>query len=277
MARLIRGETFANVYEELLRQLTNKPEFTDTAPRGMRIKEISDVVLQIERSEINMFDNDARGIDHRYLAGELLWYFAGRRDIEFISKYSSFWENIKNNDGTLNSAYGYQLWGTENQFGFTEWKWAIAALSKDADSRQAIIRFNKPEVSFDGNKDFICTLAGVFQIRDGKLNLAINMRSSDAILGLTFDIPFFSLLIQAMRAELLPIVPDLEIGKLTMLLNSSHIYERHFELVKEMLDNPFTDCALPIYESNLVNLPVNKILSYKLADDALASWIKDNC
>lgn len=28
------------------------------------------------------------------MLGELVWYFTGRDDVEFISKFSSFWERI---------------------------------------------------------------------------------------------------------------------------------------------------------------------------------------
>lgn len=275
MSLLIKGSNFADVYEQLLWNLHHEPEFDDISPRGMKIKEIRDVLLEIKHSDINMFTNDVRDIDHRYLAGELLWYFSGRNDLEFIKEYSSFWENIVNDNGTLNSAYGMQIFKLSNQYGFTEWEWARYSLLKDYDTRQAIIRFNKPYVSFMGNKDFVCTLTGTFSIRDGKLDLSIVMRSSDAILGLTYDVPFFSLLIQAMRVELLSAYPDLQIGKLTLLLHSSHIYERHFNLVEDMLDNPFHSYSLPEYKANLICKPIDFLKEHKSLDgDGLVEWIR---
>jgi thymidylate synthase len=275
LATLIKGDMFADAYVQLLGKLANHPEFTNTAPRGLKIKEISNVILEIEDSTVNMFDNQIRGIDHKYLAGELLWYFSGRNDIDFIRRYSKFWENITNEDGTLNSAYGYQLWGIKNKHGFTEWDWAVESLKKDCDSRQAIIRFNKPDVSFLGNKDFVCTLTGTFQIRNSKLNLEINMRSSDAILGLTYDVPFFSLLVQAMVSELKETYPIIEAGSLTMMLNSSHIYERHFDLVDDMLKHEFVDYSLPMYDKKLIGLNVGDILVS--TEDDLAHWIANHC
>jgi thymidylate synthase len=197
--------------------------------------------------------------------------------VEFISKYSKFWEKIANSDGTCNSAYGYQLWGIKNEFGYTEWQWALGSLLNDKDTRQAIVRFNKPMHSFDGNRDFVCTLNGVFQIRDDKLNLFISMRSSDAIKGLTFDFPFFSLLQQMMRLQLLNEYPDLEIGSLDMVLNSSHIYESDFELVSNMLDaadiDYFEADALPVANADLIGMSVEDILS---ANDPLSKWIQEN-
>jgi len=275
MARFIQGNTFATVYEKLLRELTKNPEYTDTAPRGMKIKEIRDVVLEISDSTKNLFTNSVRGVDETYLAGELLWYLSARRDLEFIKTYSKFWEKIADASGNLNSAYGFQLWDNANEHGITEWEWAKSSLLHDRDTRQAIMRFNKPEVSYHGNKDFVCTLTGVFQIRNNKLNLSVNMRSSDAILGLTYDIPFFSLLIQIMCNELRTAgTTDVVPGTLTMLLNSSHVYERHFDLVNNMLTSEFRDASLPVYDYDLVKKPANDIVEAKCD---LSKWIKSRC
>jgi len=261
------------VYEEVLRKLTYEFQHEDTAPRGLKIHEITNLLIKIEDSSSNMFSNKVRGVDKQYLAGELLWYLSGRNDTAFITKYSSFWDKISNNDATANSAYGYQLWNVKNKHGLTEWDWAKTSLINDKDTRQSVIRFNKPDVSFEGNKDFVCTLNGVFQIRGGKLNLFINMRSSDAVLGLTYDVPFFSLLIQIMRFELSKHDIFVEPGSLTMMLNSSHVYERHFELVEEMLEHEFIEDSLPRYDEDLVMKRVDEIKSNK---SKLGVWISNN-
>ena len=48
-----------------------------------------------------------RNISKRYLAAELLWYFCGRNDVEFIGKYASMWKRLTDDGVTSNSAYGY--------------------------------------------------------------------------------------------------------------------------------------------------------------------------
>ena len=50
------------------------PEF-ETSPRGQKIKEISDAILINEDPTSNLFNNSARDVPLKYLAGELLWYF----------------------------------------------------------------------------------------------------------------------------------------------------------------------------------------------------------
>ena len=42
-----------------------------------------------------------------YAIGELIWYWSGRNDVDFIDHFSKFWRNISDDGKTANSAYGY--------------------------------------------------------------------------------------------------------------------------------------------------------------------------
>lgn len=248
--KVLVAPSYAVAYKKLVEEVLNKNEF-ETSPRGFKIKEIMNLSLQITNPYNNLFENKAREFPYKYLAGELLWYFSCRNDIEFISKYSKFWNNIANPDGkTVNSAYGHLIYDLKNENNITSWEWAKQSLLKDKDSRQAIIRFNRPSHEFYENKDFVCTLVGTFHIRNNKLNLSIVMRSQDIIRGTTFDIPFFMLLQQIMLLELKQTYPDLELGTYTHTMQSAHLYEEHFELAKNMLNEKFVNKKMPLLANN---------------------------
>ena len=126
------------------------------------------------------------------------------------------------------------------------------SLIEDKDSRQSIIHFNKPSHQWKGNKDFVCTLNGIFQIRDNRLNFTVDMRSNDLVLGTATDVAFFCLLQQQMLKHLRLTYPDLKMGSYTHIVHSLHIYERHFNLVKEMLTTPFSHMSYPPLNKNLI-------------------------
>ncbi len=174
MSSIVR-ETFSELYKEILNNIYINPEY-ETSPRGLKIKEVTNVELILTDPTSNLFYNSKRSPKLRYLYPELMWYFSGKNDLEFISKYSKFWNKIANDNGTVNSAYGYLLFNQQNEYGYTEYQWAYESLKNDKDTRQAILRFNKPQHSYDGNKDFVCTLNGIFQIRDNKLKFTTTMR-----------------------------------------------------------------------------------------------------
>ena len=177
---------------------------------------------------------------------------------EEFGKASKFWLKLANPDGTVNSAYGYLIWGNHSHGNAfeqhyervssgdgvilspstkmrTPWGWAKESLIADKDTRQAILRFSLPSHQWVGNKDQVCTLHGNFLIRNDELHLSIVMRSNDLVLGLVYDLPWFCSLIDKMLVELLPHYPHLTKGHYTHTVHSLHIYDKNEDMVKKML------------------------------------------
>jgi thymidylate synthase len=250
--RIFSAETFADVYESILNDLLINPEYK-VSPRGQLVHEIENGIFKISNPLSCLYENKVRGSQYKYIAGELLWYFSGSNDLDFIKKYSKFWEKLVNEDRSLNSAYGHLIFTKKNENKFNQWRWAYRSLIEDKDTRQAIMHFNLPEHQFIGNKDFVCTLNLLFQIRDNRLNLTTMMRSNDVILGLPMDIVFFVSL-QLQMLKLIKVkYPEVELGAYTHIANSLHLYDRNFEIVKNMLAEKFESVEIPSIEQNLVN------------------------
>ena len=270
----IKHQHFSEIYKQLLTEAYHYPDYI-SSPRGLMIRELTNVELHLEDPYSNSFKNSFRSPKPDYLYPELLWYFSDRNDLEFISHYSKFWNRIANEDGTVNSAYGNLLFTEKNEYGLTEYQWALESLKKDKDSRQAIIRFNKPKHSYIGNKDFVCTLNGTFHIRKNKngveyLNLTTTMRSQDVWFGIIYDIPFYTLLQQQMHKHLRKYYPNLLIGDFRHYVLSEHIYEKDFDAVEQMLDREFQPDSVAInYSTDLINEDGSPSKELNLAMDAV--------
>lgn len=242
-------DSFAELYVKLLQGVYYHPDFV-VSPRGLKVKERVNAHFTLTNSLDNLFDNEARAFPQRYLAGELYWYLTGRNDLEFIARYSKFWAGIANVDGTVNSAYGHLLFKGNP----CEWRFAYDALSTDYDTRQAILHFNQPRhISRVKSGDFPCTLTATFLLRDHKLNLTVNMRSQDLVRGLTFDLPFFSVLQQNMLLLLRQHDHGLKLGWLSLFVNSLHLYKSDWALARKMLLHPFKRANLPMLTQPVVN------------------------
>lgn len=262
----IQGSTFAAIYEQILRNIYLNPEYI-SSPRGMKIKEQTNLEITLTDPTSNLFINKYRSPKLNYLYPELLWYFLGRNDLDFISNYSKFWNKLTNT-GTLNSAYGYLLFTQKNEHGYSEYTWALESLINDKDSRQSILRFNKPAHSYKGNRDFVCTLNGIFNIRNNKLNFTTTMRSQDVWFGIIYDMPFFTILMQQMLSHLQEYYPELTLGKYVHYVLSEHIYEKDFSNIEQMLQYPFISDSTPLLNYNLIDKygkPSNK-LEYVLGE-----------
>lgn len=90
--------------------------------------------------------------------------------------------------------------------------------------------------------DVPCTLLGIFDIVDDKLNLTIVMRSNDLYLGTPYNIQMFSFLQQTMANTL-----KLELGSYTHIVHNMHIYYKNIvELKNSMKLSEFKSKSMKI-------------------------------
>ena len=223
-----------NDYFKLLSKIYNDGQ--SITARGVTFRELIDQKIVIDPS-YNYYSCPSRHIENtsKYLFGELAWYLSGNRYINGINKYSKFWNQIANKDETANSNYGYLVF-YRKKYEFTNYEWCLNSLISDKHSRQAVMLYNSKEFYYEGNKDFLCTQTQQFFIRNNELISIVNIRSSDAIKGLTFDIPWWSLVQQKLLLDLKTVRHNnLVLGDLIINIGSAHIYNKDLELVNKML------------------------------------------
>jgi len=217
--------SISNVVKELICRINSFG--TESAPRGQKVRELELEMLRLD-PHFSLMDFEDRPFNYKYFMGELGWYLLKDRNIDFINNFSSFWKNIADEGGHINSNYGNLLFGDQLQ-------WALDSLKKDKNTRQAVCFLNQPKFQYEGNKDFVCTMYLNFWIRDNKLNMKVQMRSNDIFFGLTYDAPFFSFVQQSMWYWLKDTYKDLELGTYYHCADNIHYYERHFELADKIV------------------------------------------
>lgn len=191
-------------------------------------KELTNVKIQLKDITQNIVS--IRNISPAYLFGEWLWYFTGRNSVKFISSFGSMWSKLTDDGKTNNSAYGYRM---KYEFGFNQIETIIALLRKDPDSRRAVINLNVPNKNVIETKDEPCTIALQFLIRNDKLHCTAMMRSNDIWYGFPYDVAFFTEL-QMYIADRLQI----GYGTYTHFDVSLHMYEKDFESIDKIIENP---------------------------------------
>lgn len=263
-------------YPELLVKILAKGN--KISPRGQEIKELNHVQLEVTNNIFTFQGVRDLNFILNYYWCELAWYMSGDRRAEYIALCAKLWEKIKNPDGTLNSNYGYlifyhrthhpsvvgpqALYPSVKVETMTPFDWAVHSLKNDKDSRQAVITYNNGGYNFEGNKDYICTQHQAFYIRQEKLNCYVALRSSDAIFGLTYNMPWWSIVQQQLRLALLPTYPNLQLGDIIVTIYSAHIYQQHYELVEKMLKT-----QIDRYHLELTSLiPLGKTLDWYVSN-----------
>lgn len=202
----------------------------EVRPRGYLIKEIEDLQLTVNPLFPFMtFQNRNYSVD--YFKKEMLWKLSANKYDESIKQHAQMWGSVQNPDGTFNSNYGVFWFGEQNGF------WSVVQeLIRDVDSRRAVIPMLSKEHLKPETIDTVCTESVGFRIRDGQLNMSIHMRSSDQIFGLGTDIPTFAFLYRLVYGVLHMMECDINLGTMCITAMSSHIYDRHFQMVKRILD-----------------------------------------
>lgn len=213
-----------DIYFTLCKDLLHAPIIENT-------RELNNVKIQLTDIKDNIVS--IRDISATYLFAELLWYFAGRNDVDFIGTFASMWKRLSDDGETCNSAYGYLM---KKKHGFDQIEKVIELLKYDPSSRRAVINLNVPNENVIETKDEPCTIALQFLIRNGKLNCTGMMRSNDIWFGLPYDIAFFTELQKYIADRL-----NVKYGTYTHFVTSLHMYDRDKEKIAKIVENPVSN------------------------------------
>lgn len=185
----------------------------------------------------------SRQLGRRFLAAEAAWILSGDNRVSTIKPFAKTIGNYSDDGRYFMGAYGPPV---RDQLPYV-----IQALRQDPNTRQAVLTIWRPRPG--SSKDVPCTVSLQWLLRDGKLHCVCNMRSSDAWLGVVYDQFNFSCLSAFVAAHL---DPAPELGQLTFMFGSSHLYESHWEEAREALaDDGGDELVLPLTPAEWASNP----------------------
>jgi thymidylate synthase len=235
MAYLIRGGGIGEVWEKLLVAILEDGK--EVSPRGMKTKEILNMTIEVDDGLDNIITSETRDLNYRFMVAEWLWIQAGMNDVATLALYNSMMREFSDDGVILSGAYGPRL--------KPQWEYIIDNL-QNHDTRQAVATIFTPVPA--KSRDIPCTISLQWIIREDCVNCTVNMRSSDAWLGIPYDFFTFSQLTNLVASRL-----DLPVGSMTMHLTSSHLYERHWRSSElELLNNTISSIYSPQLSKNTV-------------------------
>lgn len=167
----------------------------------------------------------------RGVFGELSAFLKGATTLEaFEAEGCNYWKDWAFPDGSLGPIYGFQWrqWGPD---GHDQIRALIEGIHKSPHSRRHVVTSWNPT---DMHLMCLPPCFPTFQVRIGRnkrLDLVVNQRSADVMIGLPSDIILFATLMHLLANET-GMVP----GDLTFHLGSAHIYWAHRSTVNEYLE-----------------------------------------
>jgi thymidylate synthase len=221
---IVRAQSLDNAWYNQLQEIMEYGR--STSPRGQLTKELPSKTLEFDMNRCVII-NPERALGYKFMAAEAWWILTGQDDVATIAPYSKNISNFSDDGHKFFGAYGPRI--------VEQLDYVVAALMKDADTRQSVLttwRPNPPET-----KDVPCTIAMDWLIRDNTLECHVFMRSSDNWLGIPYDAFNFSMLsCEILRRLNFNGPKSYQLGNCYLTAASSHLYERDFDAVNRVLD-----------------------------------------
>ena len=192
---------------------------------------------------------------------EILWIWQ-KKSNNIHDLHSHIWDSWADENGSIGKAYGYQL-GKKSIYPegeFDQVDRVLYDLKHNPQSRRILTNIYNFDDLHEMNL-YPCAYSMTFNVTGDTLNGILNQRSNDMLTANNWNVLQYSLLIM-MFAQ----VSGLKPGKLIHVIADAHIYDRHVELVKEVIAKPQHKAPTLKINPNVKNFYDFKLEDFELID-----------
>ena len=166
---------------------------------------------------------------------ELLWIWQAKSN-NVHDLRTRVWDAWADENGSIGKAYGYQL-GVKHQYPegeFDQVDRVLFDLKNHPESRRIMTNiYNHHDLSEMGL--YPCAYSVTLNVTGNKLNMILNQRSQDMLVANNWNVCQYAILLH-MFAQ----VSGFEVGTLLHVIADAHIYDRHVDAVKRIIElEPF--------------------------------------
>jgi len=190
---------------------------------------------------------------------EILWIWQ-KKSNNIKDLNSHIWDSWADENGSIGKAYGYQL-GVKHKYKegmFDQVDRVLYDLKHNPASRRIMTNiYNHHDLSEMGL--YPCAYSVTFNVVGNKLNAILNQRSQDMLTANNWNVCQYAILVH-MFAQ----VSGLEVGELVHVIADAHIYDKHVEMVKEIMKETPYDAPKLIIDKSITNFYDFTVDSFKL-------------
>ncbi len=192
---------------------------------------------------------------------ELLWIWQ-KKSNNVHDLHSHIWDSWADETGSIGKAYGYQL-GKKSIYPEGEFD-QVDRVLYDLKHNPASRRIMTNIYNFDDLHEmhlYPCAYSMTFNVSGDTLNGILNQRSNDMLTANNWNVLQYSLLLM-MFAQ----VSGLKAGTLIHVISDAHLYDRHIDLVKEVMEKPQHPAPKLIMDKSITNFYDFTVDSFELED-----------
>ncbi len=180
-----------------------------------------------------------RKVAFKTCVDEMLWIWQ-KKSNNIADLKGKIWDAWADENGSIGKAYGYQL-GVKHQYRegmFDQVDRVLYDLKENPFSRRMIVNMYV-HADLHEMALYPCAYSMTFNVTEDRntgkkvLNAVLNQRSSDVLTANNWNVVQYAVLL-SMFAQVSGMVP----GELVHMIADAHIYDRHVDIVKELIQRP---------------------------------------
>jgi thymidylate synthase len=190
---------------------------------------------------------------------EILWIWQ-KKSNNIKDLNSHIWDAWADENGSIGKAYGYQL-SVKHKYPegmFDQVDRILFDLKTNPYSRRIIANLYNPQDLHEMHL-YPCVYSLLLNVVDGKLNAVLTQRSQDMLVANNWNVCQYAILVY-MLAQ----VSGLAVGELIHVVADSHIYDRHVETVKEVINHESFPAPRLIIDENIKDFYQFTVDSFEL-------------
>lgn len=192
---------------------------------------------------------------------EILWIWQ-KKSNNVHDLHSHIWDSWADENGSIGKAYGYQL-GKKSIYPegeFDQVDRVLFDLKNNPHSRRIMTNLYNFDDLHEMNL-YPCAYSMTFNVSGDTLNGILNQRSNDMLTANNWNVLQYSILLM-MFAQ----VSGLKAGTLVHVIADAHIYDRHIDIVKEIIAKPQHKAPKLKMNPNVKNFYDFKVEDFELED-----------
>lgn len=190
---------------------------------------------------------------------EILWIWQ-KKSNNVKDLNSRIWDSWADKNGSIGKAYGYQL-GIKHQYKegmFDQVDRLIFDLKNSPHNRRMVTSiFNHQDLHEMAL--YPCAYGMEFNVKGGKLNAVLNQRSQDMLAANGWNVTQYAILV-----HMFAITVGLKPGELVHKIVDCHIYDRHIDIMKQLIKRPQYDAPKLVINSEVKDFYSFKVEDFKL-------------
>ena len=192
---------------------------------------------------------------------EILWIWQ-KKSNNVRDLHSRIWDQWTDENGSIGKAYGYQL-GVKHKYKegeFDQVDRVLYDLKHNPASRRIMTNIYTFADLHEMNL-YPCAYSMTFNVSGDTLNAILNHRSADMLTANNWNVAQYAALL-IMIAQ----VTGFKAGELVHVIADAHIYDRHIDMVKEIIDMPRYPAPKLEVDKNITDFYDFTVDSFKLID-----------